>query len=434
MRIIDYLEQQVYAQPQRIFAIQQDGASITYDQFWLSVCCMAEELLKQRRPHEALVIRTTQTINYLIRYFACHRAGVVAVPVEQDLPEDKLQAIEQQVAGVTFPDEAADILFTSGTTGAPKGVVLSHKALVTDAENLTRAQGFHRDLTFIIAGPLNHFGCHSKVLPVVQNGASLYLLEGMKDLEAFYAALDATTGSVATFLVPASIRILMQLSAARLSGYAERIEFLETGAAPIPQSDMQRLASLLPHSRLFNTYAGSEVGVVCTYNFNDGLALPACVGPTYPLSKVALRDGVVVCSGPGTMMGYLGHPLVENVPEVVTSDLGRFDDAGRLILTGRQNDLINVGGLKVSPVEVEEAATAVIPGLRECICVAQPNPLVGFVPKLLVVMQEGFTLDKRAVAQQLRTRLESYKVPVNILLVDHIERTYNGKINRKYYQ
>ena len=104
-----------------------------------------------------------------------------------------------------------------------------------------------------------------------------------------------------------------------------------------------------------------------------------------------------------------------------------------MFLIGRQSDLINVGGLKVSPIEVEEVATELIEGLRDCICIPQPHPIMGYVPKLLVVMNAGYTLDKRAIAKAMRSKLESYKVPVNIEEVDHVERTYNGKINRKFY-
>ena len=433
MKIVDYLQHYAETTPDRIFVMQSDGARLTYRAFWTEVQQRSESLRESMGDKRALVLRSSQTADYLIDYFACHVAGKVVVPLEHDIAPERLAQIQFFVDAQTLPDEASDVLFTSGTTGTPKGVVLSHKALLADADNLIARLGFHQDLTFIINGPLNHFGSHSKVLPVVRMGGSLYLMEGMKNLDDFYGAMDAIEGRVATFLVPASIRMLVQLTGQRLASYADRIEFIETGAAPITQADMQQLAALLPHSHLFNTYAGSEVGVVCTYDFNDGLALQSCVGTPYPHSQVTLRDGVVVCSGDGLMMGYLGQPLVETMSEIVTSDLGRMDEAGRLFLIGRQSDLINVGGLKVSPIEVEEVAAAVIDGLKDCICIAQPHPVMGSVPKLLVVMREGTTLDKRAVAKEMRSRLESYKVPVNIVEVDHVERNGNGKINRKYY-
>lgn len=433
MRIIDYLEQNACVSSEKVFITQSDGTSVTYGAFWTKVCEKAAELSAVRRPREAQVLRTTQTIDYLSSYFACHKCGVVVVPLEHNLPEEKFAEIERMLQGQRFPEEASDILFTTGTTGVPKGVVLGHKALSTDAENLLQAHEYQRDLTFIINGPLNHFGSHSKVLAIVRSGASMYLMEGMKNLDDFFSAIDATQGKIGTFLVPASIRMLIQFASDRLQSCADRIDFIETGAAPITQADMQNLCSLLPQSRLYNTYAGSEVGVVCTYNYNDGVCRPSCVGRPFPFSRFTLKDNVVVCSGEGLMMGYLGQSFDARLDEIETSDLGRSDEEGRLYLIGRQSDLINVGGLKVSPLEVEEVAAAVIDGMKDCICIAQPHALMGYVPKLLVVMCDKKPLDKRGVAKAMRTRLEAYKVPVDIVVVDHIERTYNGKLDRKFY-
>ncbi|MBP5213022.1 MAG: long-chain fatty acid--CoA ligase, partial [Bacteroidales bacterium] len=72
-------------------------------------------------------------------------------------------------------------------------------------------------------------------------------------------------------------------------------------------------------------------------------------------------------------------------------------------------------------------------GIKDCICIPIPHPLMGFVPKLLVVMSDGFVFNKKAIALSLKQKLESYKVPVRYEQVDHVERTYNGKLNRKAY-
>lgn len=433
MRIIDYLEQSVFTSPDKVFITQSDGVCISYHAFWEEVCRKAGILSQEKQPRQAKVLRTTQTIDYLTSYFACQKCGVVVVPLEHNLPAEKFAEIEQLLEGQNFPVEASDILFTTGTTGVPKGVVLSHKALMTDADNLVEAHGYKPGVTFIINGPLNHFGSHSKVLAIVRSGASMYLMEGMKNLDDFFKAAESIQGRIATFLVPASIRMLVQFASDRLQTYADRIDFIETGAAPITQTDMQNISRLLPQSRLFNTYAGSEIGVVCTYNYNDGICRQSCVGPAFPHSHFEVNNGVVVCFGDGLMMGYLGQPLRECVESVETSDLGLVDEEGRLYLVGRQSDLINVGGLKVSPLEVEEVAASVIEGMKDCICISQPHPLMGAVPKLLVVMKDGMSLNKRIVAKAMRGCLEAYKVPVDIVIVDQIERTYNGKLNRKFY-
>ncbi|MBQ0057269.1 MAG: acyl--CoA ligase [Bacteroidales bacterium] len=453
-RIIDCLQANAQRCPDKVFIYDCEGTlRLTYAEFWQQVQLRAASLTEGGwRQGDAMCIRSTQSASYLVLYFACHLLGIIIVPLEHDLPEARVQdvnvrvrVIQKQLPGHVFPSSVSDVLFTSGTTGQPKGVVVSHQAMMADAVNLKVAQGFHHDIVFIINGPLNHAGCWTKVLPVVMEGGSLYLMPGMKNLDSFFTALDfirrlpvsADTHrqpTAAVFLVPASIRMLLQFSQDRLAQYADVIEFIETGAAHIPHSDMLRLCELLPDSRLFNTYASSETGVVCTYNFNDGKCLPGCVGHPMKLARVSLRDDVLVCRGDALMMGYLGQTDFSqpSLKEIVTSDLGRFDEEGRLYLVGRQNDVINVGGLKVSPAEVEEEALD-IDGIADCICVADSHSLMGSVPKLLVVMEPGVLFDKRAIAAHLRSALEAYKVPAKYEQVDHIERNANGKLNRKFY-
>lgn len=446
-RIVDYLASNAQQFADKFFIYDLNGDyRLTYSEFWQLVKAESQDMI-ERGWHrgDALCIRSSQTAAYLVKYFACHLLGVVVVPLEHDLPEERveeinirLRAVQKHLPDCHFPSDMSDILFTSGTTGKPKGVVLTHQALVSDAVNLTDSQGFHHDLVFIINGPLNHAGCWTKVLPVVMAGASLFLMPGMKSLDAFYESLDFVRGlgnvRAATFLVPASIRMLLQFSADRLAAYADVIEFIETGAAPMPQSDMLRLCELLPQSRLYNTYASSETGVVSTYNYNDGKCISGCLGKPMKLARIVLRDGLLVCSGPAIMRGYLEKSDLTKpgITEFETSDLARFDENGNLYLIGRQNDVINVGGLKVSPVEVEETALS-FEGVADCICIPEPHPVMGFIPKLLVVMEPGAFYDKRALAQYMKQRLEAYKVPVKYEQTDHIERTYNGKLNRKAY-
>ena len=114
------------------------------------------------------------------------------------------------------------------------------------------------------------------------------------------------------------------------------------------------------------------------------------------------------------------------------SDYGRIDDEGMLHILGRENDVINVGGYKVAPTEVEDV-TMEYPGVRDCICIAADHPVMGMALKLLVVMAAGTSLDKRSLASHLASRLEPYKVPLLYEQVDAVARTYNGKLDRKHY-
>jgi acyl-CoA synthetase (AMP-forming)/AMP-acid ligase II len=420
--------------------------TLTYAQLWQEVARRAQDF----HPHEVVCFRSSQDIDFLVTYMAVHLAGGVAAPLEHGMPDALFERISSAVAhSFTLHSSLpiADILYTTGTTGRSKGVMVSHRALIADAENLIAGQGFSHDLVFIINGPLNHIGSLSKIWPCIILGATILIIEGMKDLNSFFRALDTPPSSFllppssklkfATFFVPATIRMILQFAPDRLASYAHKLDFIESGAAPLPQTDMQRLCELLPHTRLYNTYASTETGIIATYNYNDGRCMANCLGRPMPHSKILITlDGLIACQGDTLMSGYVGDPeltaTVLHDDTVFTSDVGILDEEGMLHLSGRASDVINVGGFKVSPIEVEEAAMA-SPMVSDCICISASHPVTGRALKLLVVTPPGQKLDKRTLARYLADRLEPYKVPMLYEQVDTIARTYNGKLDRKFY-
>ncbi len=381
-------------------------------------------------------LRAACSIDFIVTYFALHLSGCVAVPLDKNLDDGQFRRFSDELRSQTVPPGSADILYTTGTTGQPKGVVISHQAILADAENLIEGHGYCHQLAFVINGPLNHIGSLSKLYPAIMVGATVILVDGLKDINRFLESFNYPAAKMATFLVPAGIRILLHFSADRLAALADRLDFIETGAAAIPQSDMQMLCRLLPHTRLYNTYASTETGIICTYNFNDGRCIAGCVGRPMKHSQVTITpDGTVACMGPTLMTGYVGSTSQPpKLPDAqLTSDIGRIDDEGMLHLLGRNDDIINVGGLKVAPTEVEDAALS-FPDVRDCVCLPVPHPVTGQALKLLVVMADGRQLDRKALATFLKSRLESHKVPLLYEQTEKIERTFNGKINRKYYK
>ena len=127
----------------------------------------------------------TSTADFLITYFAVHVAGAVAVPLHKDLPKSKLDEYSARLSRGSAPEGVADILFTTGTTGNAKAVMISHQTIWANAENLVFSQGFSSDVTFIINGPLNHIGSLSKVYPTIYVGGTIHIIDGMKDIKAF---------------------------------------------------------------------------------------------------------------------------------------------------------------------------------------------------------------------------------------------------------
>lgn len=435
MRLEDYLAQDAERYPDKVALISGSG-SLTYAQLWQQVQERARELPRG----QFIPFRASQTADFLIHYFAIHLAGSVAVPLEKDIPEGRYQDICRRLLSCEVPEGAADVLFTTGTTGQSKGVVISHLTIVADAENLIEGQGFSHNLTFVVHGPLNHIGSLSKVYPVILLGATFHILDGLRDVDAFFRAFESEglSRNYATFFVPANIRFLLSFDARRFASLADRLDFLESGGAPLAHADMLQLCLLLPHTRLYNTYASTETGIIATYNFNDGQCIAGCLGRPMSHSRIVITpEGLIACQGDTLMSGYVGDPALTATVlrdgTVYMSDYGRLDAEGRLHIGGRENDVINVGGYKVAPTEVEDAALA-IPGVKDCVCISAPHPIMGRALKLLVVMAEGAEFSKRTIARSLAQHLEPYKIPLLYEQVEAVARTYNGKIDRKAYQ
>lgn len=410
--------------------------SITYRQLYENAAARTS-LLKEKDAH-AIVLRTAQTADFLTTYFAAHLADKVIVPMESTTSESRFNEIEGIVTNSEIPSDVADILFTTGTTGKPKGAMITHKAIIANAENLIEAQGFTGEHTFIISGPLNHIGSLSKIWPMIVVGGTVIITNGMKDIEAFFNALDYPCAKIATFLVPASLRMLMQFAKERLQNYSTKLDFIETGAAPMSQADMEALCSLLPNTRLYNTYASTETGIISTHDYQNDGCIAGCLGRPMKHSKIIIQpNGVISCQGLTLMKGYVGddgltRQILHN-GTLTTSDTGYIDEKGKLRLCGRIDDMINVGGFKVSPVEVENVAMR-FPYIVDCICIGEKHPILSNVLKLLYVVKDDNTFDKSALIAHLKQNLEIYKIPIFYKQTDKIERTYNGKLNRKHYR
>lgn len=433
--IEDYLRQWAEKKTAKTAVICGDE-SITYGQLWQQVVGRAHEF-KQQEGH-AVIIRSSQSIDFLTSYFAAHKAGKAIAPLEADCSDDKFSSIRQEILHCAIPSNVADILYTTGTTGQQKGIMLSHGAIMADAENLIHAMQFSEGLLFIVSGPLNHIGSLSKIWPTIVVGATLCITSGLKDMNTFLSAFRLPYNQIATFLVPASIRMLLQFAHKELIQLGDRIDFIETGAAPMVQADMEALCRLLPHTRLYNTYASTETGIICTHNYNSDYCLAGCLGRPMMHSHIFITPkGNVACQGDTLMEGYVGdEELTRSVLQegtLFTTDCGHIDKHGRLHLTGRQGDIINVGGYKVNPTEVENAALS-HPAVADCICTAAPHPVLGTALRLFVVPKDGNTFNRKELAAYLTKKLEHYQVPQLYTITDHIERTYNDKLNRKFYQ
>lgn len=485
--IIEYVYDYSKSQPEKAAVITKEQA-VSYKELFQRVNNYALFLKsKGVTKGDVVVARASQSVEFVVLYLSIHLVGAVITSVEKSMPFEDIANVAKVVGAKfiiceddfasdsykgdfisintvaeystrneslctwEFPDEdmSADILFTTGTTGSSKGVELSHKALVATAENLIYGCGYSKDVVLIVPGPLNHANPIRKLFTTLVNGSTIYILNGMSNLRDFYQALDYPCERIACCLPPAMIRVIFTLSQDQIGNYADKIDFIESASAPLPEPDKLHLCKLLPKTRLYNNYGSSESASVCMYDYNANPGLENCVGKPMPNSRIIIVDddkkimqssknnmGLLACDGDVNMKGYIGEPeltaevLIDGI--VYTNDIGYIDEKGFVYVSGRKGDVINVGGLKVAPSDVEAVALS-YPGIDDCICIPMDHPISGKVPKLLVVINEGTDFDAKDMRSFLVQRLEGFKVPAKIEIVDHVERTYNGKLNRKAY-
>ena len=465
-------------------AVYTKEEKLTYSElFCLAYSCSTFLKKSGVEKGDLVVFRANQTINFPILYLGIHLAGAVVVALEKSIPDSKMIEIAKSLNArhiiidsfgsisesglfssiyknviafeklsnfsILFPSlsDSADVLFTTGTTGLSKGVELSHLSLVATAENLIFGCEYKKDTMIIVPGPLNHANAVRKLFTSLYNGSSIYILSGFTDIAGFFSALSTKNVSISCCLPPAAIRTIFVMTNDKIGEYKNVIDFIESASAPLPEIDKIRLHNLLPNTRLYNNYGSSESASVCMFDYGKHLELVGCIGkPTLNAEILIVDDdrnvikssktklGYISSRGDMNMTRYINEPkLTEDVLKngiVYTNDLGYIDNEGYVYIVGRKGDVINVGGLKVSPIEVESAALE-FKGVEDCICVGIKDQITGRALKLLIVSK--MDIDFLELNKSLSKKLENYKVPKLYERVEKIARTYNGKLDRKYY-
>ena len=248
-------------------------------------------------------------------------------------------------------------------------------------------------------------------------------------------------------LVPAALSVVLKLSKGKLAEYKDRLRYIQLGSAPLSDKDRDKVIELLPETRLYNFYGSTESGCTCIYNFNRPETKDKCIGrPTHnttaiivdddhnPIESSPERTGLLATKGGMNMNGYWND--IEETRSVFengimySNDIAYIDEDGDIILLGRKGDVINVGGNKVSPDEIEDVAKT-MPGIADCGCIPVSDPAKGSVPKLFIEMKKGCEFNSVEIRSYLKSKLEPYKVPAFIEEIEKIPRTFNGKLLRK---
>ena len=472
--------------PDDIAVIANDHQT-TYREFAGMIYSISEWLkAKGVKQGHHIVVQASHEVTCPACWYAIHLVGAAAVPVEKTAPEARIQEIatatdscfviakkdsaSSSVSWSTYDDVYAaqhqyeftedtaveypdinlvcDIVFTTGTTGKSKGVVLTHRQQSLCTAVATDTYALKKNSRFLVAAPLNHVGGIRSTNFQLANGCCVVFMEGMGDLLKLFAVIEKHHVT-SLFLPPASIRIIINRTGDRFSMFKHQIDFVLTSSSPLFASDSHGIRKLLPYSRLYNTFQATEISGGTAYDYNKEEFRPNCIGkPVRTMdfsiltedgrfTKEAGVEGQICAKGELVMKGYYNEPeLTRSVFKdgyFVSSDIGVFDHEGYLYYIGRKDDIINLGGYKIAPTDVENLALQ--SGLvHECLCIEDRDEYDVPYIKLLVVVENKSKFDPVALNAFLSDRLEKYKIPRVIEAVDTLIKTFNGKTDRKAYR
>ena len=377
--------------------------------------------------------------------FACERLELTLVPLNWRLAADELQWIAED-AGLRLvrfgPESGAEaprvrpsearcdallIGYTSGTTGRPKGAMLSAAALRANAENAKQLFGLNPDDHVLTVLPLFHVGgLNIQTVPALLAGARVTLLQKF-DPDAFFDAV-AEHRPTLTLLVPAVMAALVRhprwaradLSSLRATG---------AGSSEVPMALIQEFhARGVPVQQVYGMTETSPIAIAQTRA--EALAAPGSIGRAAALCEARIGEkSEIEIRGPNVMSGYWQRPT-ETAEALCdgwfrTGDVGHQDAEGRYWFTDRLKRVIISGGENIYPAELERVLHE-LPGLVECAVIGRADPRWGEVPVAVVVATPEF--DETQMAALFEHRLARFKHPRGVIRVDALPRTALGKI------
>ncbi|MDT2007500.1 long-chain fatty acid--CoA ligase [Rhodococcus opacus] len=332
--------------------------------------------------------------------------------------------------------DAACILFTGGTTGFSKGVVLSHSAILTNAVNEIgdcRIGGRPNDRGLVVTPLFHSAALLCWFLPHYVTGNSSVLVH--KFVEEEIADLVARESITNMFLVPNMIRRMLKSGTFDTDGFRANFKALHTGAGLLRMPDKLAVSELIPDVDLFFRYGLTEAGPMVTRLLPHDMLRPeidGSIGTEYLLTEVELRDlydgvptavgeiGEICVRGPNLMTGYFGRP--EATKEVLengwlrTGDLAVRDENGYLYFRDRAKDMIKTGGENVYSSEIEQLLHT-HPAVMEAAVLGVPSEEWDEEVRAVIAVRPGQDVTETEIASFLRQHLAGYKVPKMIALV-----------------
>ncbi|MDD4238369.1 MAG: long-chain fatty acid--CoA ligase [Desulfotomaculaceae bacterium] len=358
----------------------------------------------------------------------------------QDINEESSHASYPAAPVITMQEtDPCVILYTSGTTGRPKGALLSHRNLIADAAAFSKViEPAASDNTLCVLPMFHSFGWTCCVTTPLYNGASITIVETFSPREVITTIREM--GVTIVMGVPAMYSYYASLAKpADLAG----VRLFVAGGASLPMEVINSFDAKTG-KKVIEGYGLSEASPVVAFN-PLGATKPGSIG--LPLPGVEVKTvtsdgretvrgeiGELIVKGPIVMLEYYGLPgeTEEALRDgwLYTGDLAYKDEDGYIFIVDRKKDLVIVSGLNVYPREVEEIIYQ-HPAVQEAAVIGVPDKKRGETVRAFIVPKEGLQLNKKELLSFLKKNLASYKLPRGIIEVDAMPKTSTGKISKK---
>jgi acyl-CoA synthetase (AMP-forming)/AMP-acid ligase II len=348
--------------------------------------------------------------------------------------------LDRAIAAVA-PDDICEVIFTSGTTGKPKGVQLTHDQLMRSYWEWSGIGSLNRDDNYLVITPFSHgFGLNAGIIAIALRGMCMVLL----DIFEPATALDLIRRyKVSVVGGPPNLftRLMDQPGVAENPPTSLRVAFL--GAASVPEEILLRVGSVLGIERVINAYGLMEACVVSMTRADDSRSvISTTTGRALPEVEVKIVDdanrpvpsgtsGEILIRGYGVMRGYW-HDAAQTESAFTdgwfhTGDIGTRDADGNIAIMDRKKDMFICGGFNAYPAEIENLLLQ-MGRLSAVSVVGVPDPARGEVAVAFVVPLGGQTLDEKSVLSWAKQNLAGYKVPRRVFVRESLPLNGNGKV------
>jgi acyl-CoA synthetase (AMP-forming)/AMP-acid ligase II len=372
--------------------------------------------------------------------------------------EDLIQSVTSEDFYSEIGDEDITILmYTSGTTGRPKGVPLRHNAFVTYVLDHVDPPSQEIEEKNLLTVPLYHVAGIQAMLAAIYGGRTLVMMKQF-EVKEWMETIQREQVTRA-MLVPTMLKRVIDDPDYRKYNLSS-LKVITYGAAPMPFEVINKAIQVMPWARFINAFGQTETAsTITTLGPEDHIIegtekekekklrrLSSSIGKPLPDVEVKIVDeegnplpflqvGEILAKGPRVMTGYWKDE--QKTEEVMTSDgwlrtgdMGYMDEEGYIYLTGRGDDMIIRGGENISPEEVEEALHS-YPKIEEAAVIGVPSPDWGQEPRAVVVLKKGEEATPEEIMEHCRSKLAGFKRPRSVVFMEALPRSAMGKVLRK---